>query len=165
MNVSVAGLLPGFYPGAVTVHFAGDAADLPGDGSASLNVLPAKDVTDQVHIRKNGPVMGPKDGVFGADLTITNRKQSDPLTGLFAIQLNNLTPGVTLLSATMTINGIEYNLAITYTAAGAPIINVPASIATGLAPGQALPEIHLLFSNPGNKHFDFDAEVFVDPLA
>src|SRR5262249_34997840 len=63
-GVSVAGLLPGHFEGAVTVHFAGDAADLAGDGSASLDVLPANDVTDQVHVRKNGPVMGPKDGTY-----------------------------------------------------------------------------------------------------
>src|SRR5262249_38613172 len=47
-NVSVAGLLPGHFTGAVTVHFAGDAADLPGDGSGSLDIIPARDVTDQV---------------------------------------------------------------------------------------------------------------------
>src|SRR5262245_55627225 len=75
-NVSVAGVLPGHFAGAITVHFAGDAADLPGDGSASLDVLPANDVTDQVHIRKNGPVMGPKDGTFTADLTITTHLES-----------------------------------------------------------------------------------------
>jgi len=164
-NVSVAGILPGYFPGAVTVQFAGDAGDLPGDGSGSLNVLPAHDVTDQVHVRKNGPVMGPKDGSFAADLTITDRMRSGALSGLFTIQLNNLTPGVTLQSATMTVGGVTYNLTITYTAAGAPIVNVPAEIATGLAAGQSLPSITLVFSNPGNKHFDFDAEVFIDPLS
>src|SRR5262249_20153443 len=100
-----------------------------------------------------------------ADLTITDRMHSDPLTGLFAIQLNNLTPGVTLQSATMTISGVTYNLTITYNAAGAPIINVPAAVATSLSPGESLPKIRLLFKNPGNKHFDFDANVFVDPFA
>lgn len=172
-GVSVAGLLPGYVAGAVTVHFAGDAGDLPGDGTGSLNVLPATDVTDKVHIRKNGPVMGPHDGTNTADLTITNRMQTGgphsttnpTLTGLFAIQLNNLPASVTLASATMTVNGVTYNLTITYTAAGAPIINVPASIATSLAAGQSLPKITLLFNNPLNQHFDFDAEVFVDPLA
>jgi len=172
-GVSVAGVLPGFYAGAVTVHFAGDSADLPGDGTGSLNVLPATDVTDKVHVRKNGPVMGPHDGTNVADLTITNRMQTNgphsttnpTLSGLFAIQLNNLPAGVTLASATMVVNGVTYNLTITYTAAGAPIINVPAAIATSLAAGQSLPKITLLFNNPLNQHFDFDAEVFVDPLA
>jgi phosphodiesterase/alkaline phosphatase D-like protein len=164
-GVSVAGLLPGHYAGAVTVHFAGDAADLSGNGSAALDVLPAQDVTDQVHIRKNGPVMGPKDGTYTADLTITNRKQSDPITGLVAIELNNLTPGVTLNSATMTVNGVTYHLTITHDAAGDPIINVPAAVATSLSPGESLPKITLEFDNPSNKHFDFDTEVFVDPLA
>jgi hypothetical protein len=86
------------------------------------------------------------------------------LTGLFAIQLNNLQPDVALESATMTVNGVNYNLTITHNAAGAPIINVPVAVATSLAAGQSLPKITLIFSNPANKHFDFDAEVFVDPL-
>src|SRR5262249_8190034 len=168
-----AGLLPGHFEGAVTVHFAGDAADLPGDGSAALDVLPANDVTDQVHVRKNGPVMGPKDGTFSADLTITNRNQTGgshsktgpTLTGLFAIRLDNLTPGVTLASATMVVNGVTYHLTITHDAAGAPIINVPAAVTTSLAAGESLPKISLVFENPLDKHFDFDAEVFTDPLA
>jgi phosphodiesterase/alkaline phosphatase D-like protein len=172
-NVSVAGMLPGHYDGAVTVHFAGDAADMPGDGSASLDVLPATNVTDQVHIRKNGPAMGPKDGIYAGDLTITNFMQtrgahsdtSPTLTGLFAIQLNNLTPGVTLESATMTVGGTVYNLTITHDAAGDPIINVPAAVATSLPAGKSLPKINLLFGDPGNIFIDFNTEVFVDPLS
>jgi phosphodiesterase/alkaline phosphatase D-like protein len=173
MNVSVAGLLPGHYDGAITVHFAGDAADLPGDGSASLEVLPANDVTDQVHVRKNGPVMGPKDGIYAGDLTITNFMQtggahsttSPTLTGLFAIQLNNLTPGVTLESATMTVDGTVYNLTITHNSAGDPIINVPAAVATSLSAGKSLPKINLLFGDPSNIFIDFSTEVFIDPLS
>jgi phosphodiesterase/alkaline phosphatase D-like protein len=172
-NVSVAGLLPGHYDGAITVHFAGDAGDLAGDGSGSLDILPARDVTDLVHVRKNGPVMGPKDGTFTADLTITSLVQtggahsatSPTLTGLFAIELNNLPSGVTLDSATMVVNGISYQLTITHNADGAPIINVPSSLASSLAAGASLPKISLVFKNPLNKHFDFDAQVFLDPLS
>jgi hypothetical protein len=163
-NVSVAGLLPGYYAGAVTVRFAGDAGHLPGGGAGSLNVLPARDVTDQVHVRRNGPVMGPKDGTYRADLTITNAVRNPTLNGLFAIQLNNLTQGVTLQAATVTVGGVTYNLTITYSAAGDPIINIPAAVASALSPGQSLPTISLVFSNPGNKHFDFDIAVFLDPL-
>jgi phosphodiesterase/alkaline phosphatase D-like protein len=163
-NVSVAGLLPGHYAGAVTVHFAGDAGHQAGNGSGSLDVLPAQDVTDQLHVRRNGPKMGPKDGTFTADLTITNAVRSPSLSGLFAIQLNNLTPGVTLQAATVTVNGVTYTLTITHDAAGDPIINVPAAVAAGLAAGESLPTISLVFSNPGNKHFDFDTAVFLDPL-
>jgi hypothetical protein len=117
--------------------------------------------------------MGPKDGTYTADLTITNFMQtggphsttSSTLTGLFAIQLNNLTAGVTLTSATMEVDGVIYNLMITYNAAGAPIINVPAAVATSLSAGKSLPKISLVFDNPGDKHFDFDTEVFMDPLS
>jgi hypothetical protein len=41
---------------------------------------------------------------------------------------------------------------------------VPAAVATGLAPGQSLPTISLVFSNPSNTRFEFDVAVFLDPL-
>jgi 3-phytase/alkaline phosphatase D len=191
-NISVAGLLPGSFAGAVTVHFAGDAADLAADGSGALNILPAQDVTRQVHIeRERGDEdHGSGHGTSTVELEITNKghkqehgdrdDQGDQgdhddrgrhdngtttLTGLFAIQLNNLTPGVTLDSATMTVKGVTYKLTITHDAAGDPIINVPAAVATSLSPGQSLPEITLTFTNPNHKHVDFDTEVFTDPLA
>src|SRR5262249_34666246 len=145
-----------------TVHFAGDAADLPNNGFAALDVLPATDVTQQVRIEKD--VSEPKNGVSRVNLTITN-KHSPTLTGLFAIQLNDLTPGVTLQSATMAVNGVTYNLTITYNAVGAPIINIPAAAATSLVAGKALPKISLVFANPHNAKLAFDTEVFTDPLA
>jgi 3-phytase/alkaline phosphatase D len=163
-NVSVAGLLPGYYANGVTVTFAGDAGHQAGRGTGSLNILPAQDVTNRVRVRRSGPKMGPKDGTYTADLTITNAVRSPTLTGLFAIELNNLTPGVTLQAASVVVNGVTYTLTITHTAGGDPIINVPAAVATGLAPGQSLPTISLVFSNPSNKHFDFDVAVFLDPL-
>jgi hypothetical protein len=164
-NVSVAGILPGYYPGAVTVRFAGDAGDLPGDGSGALAIVPARDVTNVVHVRKNGPVMGHRTGTNFASLTVTNPvgPHTQTLSGLFAIQLNNLPADVTLLWAKMTVNGVTYNLTITHTATGAPIINVPAEVATSLAAGHSLPKIRLLFSNPSTRHFDFDSSVFLDP--
>ena len=89
---------------------------------------------------------------------------SPTLTGEFAIVLTNLTPGVTLQSATVTVNGVTYDLTITHDAAGNPILNIPQEVASNLSAGQSLPKISLLFGNPANKHFDFDTEVFMDPL-
>jgi phosphodiesterase/alkaline phosphatase D-like protein len=40
-NVNIAAFAPGTYAGAVKAHFAGDAGALPGDGSGSLQVIPA----------------------------------------------------------------------------------------------------------------------------
>jgi phosphodiesterase/alkaline phosphatase D-like protein len=170
MNVSVAGLLPGHFDGAVTVHFAGDAADLPGDGATSLDVLPAHDVTDVVKVHGDDHGEAKKNGVATAELKIENDKHGEhgapgqTLTGLFALQLNGLPTGVTLTSATVTINGQTVALTITHNAAGAPIINIPASVATSLKPGESLPKISLEFSAPPHTHFDFDVEVFTDPV-
>jgi hypothetical protein len=162
-NVSVQGLLPGSFANAVQVRFAGDAADLPGSGSAAINILPARDVIGLVRVTRHNHV-GPDPETSAVDLQITNRRTSSPLTGLFAIQLNNLTPDVTLQSATVTVNGVTYNLAITHDAANDPIINVPQAVAAGLSPGQSLPRITLLFHNPDHKPVHFDTEVFTDPL-
>jgi len=180
-GVSVAGLLPGSSDGAVTVRFAGDAADLPGGGSAALNIRPARDVTDLVRVQTERGHSG-TGGTSTVQLVITNRgssgdrddrrgdrddrgKQGSTLTGLFAVQLSELTRGVTLESATVVVGGVTYQLTITHNAAGDPIINVPAAVATRLAPGQSLPAITLVFKNPRDKRVDFDAEVFTDPLA
>jgi phosphodiesterase/alkaline phosphatase D-like protein len=176
-GVSVKGLLPGSFAGAVTVRFAGDAADLPGSGSATLNVLSARDVTDDVRVHTRQEGRDRQGGTSTVTLTVTNgreeehkehdrnEKSGQTLTGLFAIRLSDLTSGVTLQSATVTVNGVTTQLTITHDAAGNPIINVPQSVASGLAPGQSLPTITLTFSNPGHKHVEFDADVFLDPLA
>jgi phosphodiesterase/alkaline phosphatase D-like protein len=162
-DVSVGGMLPGHFDDAVSVRFAGDAADLPGSGSAALDVLPARDVTPQVLVQQETR-SGPRPGTSRVELKVTNRHHGRTLTGLFAIRLNNLTPGVTLESATMIFQGQAYELTITYDAAGNPIVNVRASIATRLRPGRSLPRIALVFDNPDNGLVSFDTRVFLDPL-
>jgi 3-phytase/alkaline phosphatase D len=161
-NVSVAGILPGSYATGVTVRFAGDAADLPGTGSAQLDVVPAQDVTNDVHVRADQRHDDKSAGTTTMELTVTAKQ--DALSGLFAIELAGLPDGIALQSATVTINGNVVNLTITHTASGAPIINLPASVATGLSPHDSLSDITLTFSNPAHKGFNVDAEVFTDPL-
>jgi hypothetical protein len=93
-DVSVSGMLPGHFSDTVTVRFAGDAADLPGSGSAALDILPARDVTQEVRVHREIEDSPP--GTSVVELEVTNRRSSEALTGLFAIQLNNVTPAVTL---------------------------------------------------------------------
>jgi phosphodiesterase/alkaline phosphatase D-like protein len=178
-DVNVQGLVPGYSANAISVRFAGDAADLPGVGSAALNILPAHDVTDDVHVRVSDVHRDKEAGTATAALTVANRQESDEergedegrreanstLAGLFAIELTELPKGVTLESATVVVKGVAYDLTITHDAAGDPIINVPKAVASSLAPGRSLPKINLVFKNPGNSHFDFDVKVFTDPLA
>jgi 3-phytase/alkaline phosphatase D len=168
-GVSVKGLLPGYSANAVSVRFAGDAADLPGSGTAALNIVPARDVTDDVRVQVSDVHRDKKDGTTTADLTITNRRErrgdDRTLTGLFAVELTELPKDVTLESATVVVRGVVYHLTITHDRAGDPIINVPKEVATSLPPGRSLPKISLTFKNPGNKRLDFDVKVFTDPLA
>jgi phosphodiesterase/alkaline phosphatase D-like protein len=162
-NVSVEGMLPGSFADAVQVRFAGDAADLPGSGSAAISILPALDVTQQVRVTRQNHA-GPDPETSAVGIRITNRRTGNTLTGLFAMRLTDLTPGVTLESASVTVNGVTYDLTITRDAANDPIVNVPEAVAFRLSPGQSLPKVTLLFHNPGHKHVHFDTEVFTDPL-
>jgi phosphodiesterase/alkaline phosphatase D-like protein len=167
-GVSLAGILPGHYATGVSVRYLGDVSDLPGSGSSSLDILPATQVDTQVHFHIDHPSTMQKsvqDPVaVSAELTIKNKKQSTP-TGLFAIVLANLTPGVSLQSATVMVQGTPRDLTITHNAAGDPIINIPKGVSTGLGPNQSLPTISLVFSVSHHKGIQFDTEVFVDPLA
>jgi hypothetical protein len=162
-DVPAGGMLPGHYTDGVAVRFAGDAADLPGSGSAALDILAARDVTRQVRVHREIED-GPRPGTTTVALEVTNRRNSETLAGLFAIQLNNLTPGVTLESATITIDGEVHDLTITYDNTGHPIVNIPASIASHLDPGQSLPTIALVFDNPDDDPLHFQIQVFLDPL-
>jgi hypothetical protein len=162
-GVSVAGMLPGHFNDAVSVSFAGDAADLPGNGSAALDILPALDVTRHVRVRRETADQS-RHGAVTVALEITNRGDAGALLGLFAIELSNLTPGVTLKSATVTVHGEVHDLTITHDAGGNPIINVPASVASRLRAGRSLPTITLTFDKPVHGPVHFDTEVFLDPL-
>ena len=123
----------------------------------------ARDVSGQVRVRQTIEP-GPRPGTTRVDLDITNRFNSETLTGLFAIQLNDLTPGVTLESAMIFVNGQAQALTVTYDADGNPIVNIPASIATRLRRGQSLPLIALVFDNPDDVPVHFQTQVFLDPL-
>jgi phosphodiesterase/alkaline phosphatase D-like protein len=162
-GVSVKGILPGAYPTGVTAQFAGDASTLHAGGSAQLVIVPATDVTDQVGVTRSDPEFNPEDHTSSLGLTITNQSAAG-LSGVFAIVLTDLTPGITLQSATVMVGGQTVSLTITHDEAGNAIVNVPPSVATGLAPGQALPTITLTFANPFNSAFGFGTEVFLDPL-
>jgi 3-phytase/alkaline phosphatase D len=163
-NVSVAGFLPGVNAGAVTVSFAGDTTDLHGSGSAALVIQPANNVTSQVSIGRTGPVYSRATHTSTVGLAVANLPSSPALNGNFAIRLSNLTAGVALQSASIFYQGQTVNLVITHDLAGNAFVNLPSSI-TGLAPGQALPKITLVFANASNLRFDFTADVFTDPLS
>jgi len=142
-----------------------------GFDTANLSVDVAADVTNQVRVQRTGSTSDHK-ATSTVGVTITNPVQtrganstfSPDLTGTFAILIKNLTPGVTLQSASVTVNGVTTELTITYDADGNAIVNVPQSLAPSLSAGQSLPQIALVFSNPTREPFDFDASVLLDPL-
>jgi hypothetical protein len=162
-GVSVAVMLPGHFGDAVSVRFAGDAAGLPGNGSAALDIFPALDMKRHVRVRRETDIHV-RHGTVTVELEITNSGDAGALIGLFAIELSNLTPGVTLKSATVTVHGEVHDLTITYDAGGNPIINVPASVASRLPAGRSLPTITLALDKPEHGPVHFDTEVFLDPL-
>src|SRR5262249_26026683 len=98
-------------------------------------------------------------------LTVTARKEDDgaPLGGAFDVVLTDLTRGVTLQAATVTVNGVTYNLTVGTDGAGDPMIAIPRSVIGGLAPGQSF-TLGLSFGAPSGEGIKYDPDVFSDPL-
>ena len=121
-----------------------------------------------IHVHTNR-----SDGTSSVNLNVTNpvetrgahSTKSPTLSGgAFGILLSDLPQGVTLQSASVTVNGTLVNLEITHDAAGDPIVTLPKSIVSSLSAGESLPEIALTFAGTTPKHFDFNVEVFTDPF-
>ena len=131
--------------------------------TVSSSVLVLAKVTNQVGLSESGPVYNRTAKTSTIGLTVTNTSKAT-LTGPFQIVLGSLTSGVSLSSASVTINGKTTNLAISTDGAGHIIITVPASVAASLAPGKSLPAIALVFSNPTDERFNFTSDIYSDPL-
>jgi 3-phytase/alkaline phosphatase D len=163
-NVSVAGFPNGLNSGAVTVRFAGDTTDLSGNGVGSLIV---NDVTSQLTVDRSGPVFTRSAGTSTVGLYVSNPAiaSGSTIQGAFGIVISSLSSSIALQSATVVVNKVTVTLNVTQDSFGNIVINVPKSVAVGLAPGQALPQIKLVFKNSSNRRFDFSTDVFSDPLA
>jgi hypothetical protein len=84
------------------------------------------------------------------------------LGGEFYLLLQNLTPGVTLQAATITIGSKTYALTINTTANGDPMIVIPPSLLSQLGAGQSF-KIALVFKDPYNELIKYGAKLFSDP--
>src|SRR5262249_15684249 len=95
-----------------------------GSDTANLAVYVARAV-DRARVQRTGSTSNHKDPVQ-VGLAITNPVQSQgahsdfspDLTGTFVIRIDNLTQGVSLQSASLTINGVITQLTIGHDAAG-----------------------------------------------
>jgi hypothetical protein len=137
---------------------------LPGSSSAlanaTLNV--ASDVSSQVSTQRSGLIYNRGTRLFYGSLTVTNT-QAAAIPGSLDVLLNNLTPGVTLTYASVTVGSTTYQLNIAYTSNGVPYIHIPKSVLSSLAPGQSL-TVSLRFRDPTMGLIGFNPEVFSDPL-
>ena len=95
--------------------------------------------------------------------TLPNTGSSDIAGGMRVI-LSGLTAGVTLSSASITINGSTFNLQIVQGADGPQII-IPRSVVSSIPAGQSLPRITLRFANPRKMAFSFNTDLYSDPNA
>jgi hypothetical protein len=129
--------------------------------SNSVTVLTK--VTNQVGLSQSGPVYSRSARTSTMNLTITNNSTST-LNGPFAVVLSNLTSGVTLQSASVTVNGKSVSVAISSDGAGHLSITIPTSVAASLAPGQSLPAITLVFGNPSDLRFSFGTDLYSDVM-
>jgi uncharacterized repeat protein (TIGR01451 family) len=181
-DFGIVGVTPttGNINGPYTLQAKITTAGLQDDGefvSIDLSRLPAitstatvtfnvvADVTGQLSAVRTGPTFERSSRTFLSQLNISNSSNATVAGGL-RILLTNLTPGVTLQSAQITINGKTTSLAVTIdSGTGAPVITIPTSLLSSLAPGQVLPAVVLRFSNPSMLSFDYGFELFSDPLA
>lgn len=147
-------------PGSQTVT-ARDTAFTDLFGSVAVNV--AADVTNQVSVSRSGLTYNRTTQLQYGSMTIKNIG-STSIAGGLRVVLQGLTPGVTLSCATITIGTMTYNLSITYTSAGNPIVTIGRSLLSALTVGQSI-RIDVQFKNPGMVLFDYVTKVFSDPLA
>jgi hypothetical protein len=141
---------------------------LPGNTSAlanaTINVTVnslGNDVTSQVHTQSSGFVYNRGTKQFYGSLTVTNTSAAS-IPGSLNILLGNLTSGVTLTGASVTIGSITFQLSIAFTNNGDPYVILPQSVLAGLASGQSL-KISLTFSDPSLAAFGYNPKVFSDP--
>jgi hypothetical protein len=126
--------------------------------SDSLAVL--TNLSGQTKSTATGAAVNHATGLYTSTLTVQNISSST-FAGGFLIQLSNLPAGVTLAGATITIGGRATTLSTMQTAGG-PLVLVPSTLVSSLAPGQSL-GIALQFSNPSRKSITFGDSIFSDP--
>jgi hypothetical protein len=148
-------------------YLAIDLTKLPAvtsTATVTIQVDALTDITSQMKVEAGSPTYNPSTQSSSEALRVRNTG-STTITGQVAIVLANVTAGISLRSATVTIGGVSTNLAITVDAGGNPVINIPSSLVGNLVPGSSLPAITLTFNNPTDQVVSFDTSVFVDPLA
>jgi hypothetical protein len=139
--------------------FLGDA-NTP--GTNDLSDMFVTGALSPVSVKQSGPVYSRAAKTSTVGLTVTNTSQST-LAGPLEVVLSNLTSGITLSSASVRINGVTTPLSVRTDSGGNVIISIPTSIASSLPPGQSLPSITLVFSNPNNDRFNFLTDLFTAP--
>jgi hypothetical protein len=149
------------FPTVTLTNTAGQSVTTP---AHAITVDVATDVTDKVHSSQSQPIVDPTTGLTTQSLTVTAKDNLDvPLAGAFDVVLADLTEGVTLQAATISVNGSTLKLSISITGDGDPMIAIPSSVLGSLAPGQSF-TLALSFSNPSKKDIDYSADVFSDPF-
>ena len=77
------------------------------------------------------------DGLYEGSILITNSSKSN-IAGDLLLVLKGLTSGVSLSTASITINGITTILAITQDSPGDPVITIPKAVLPRLLKGQSI---------------------------
>jgi hypothetical protein len=150
------------FPTVTLTNAAGQSLTTPAN---AITVDVASDVTHKVHTSQSSSSFDPTTGLTTSTLTVTAKNEDDgaSLSGAFDVVLTNLTAGATLQAATVTVNGVTFNLTISTDGAGDPMIVIPRSLISSLASGQSF-TLALSFSVPAGKEIDYDPDVFSDPL-
>ena len=105
--------------------------------------------------------MNRRTGIWSQDVVITNTTTAS-IAGGFAIQLENLSAGATLVAAGILIGNTTYTPTIDYSGPNGPRILIPQVLFASLPPGGSL-RLKLQFTNPLGAYINFNARIFSDP--
>ena len=121
----------------------------------------AASLSGQVSANSSGFLLNRSTKLYGGTLTISNTS-GKAIPGSINVLFSNLTAGVTLSQASVTVGGTAYSLAITQTPNGA-YVHVPTSLVSQIAAGSSL-QIAVYFTDPSGTSIGFTPLTFSDPL-
>jgi hypothetical protein len=139
---------------------------VPGNVSAeaTAKIDVATNVTGQVSMTSTKPAKDPTTGLYGSKITVSNPAKGSAISGSLDLLLSGLPSGVTLVGASVTINGTTFSgLPIDHTGSGAPFVHIPTADLSSLAPGESV-VVHVVFKDPTNVPITFTPSLFSDPF-
>ncbi len=140
-----------------------DANFLTSTGTLVQTVNPGGpvDVTNQVQVSRSGLTANRRAGTFAGSIGITNSSGAAIGGGLIFVW-QGLSAGVSVRSASVTINGVTTQLTVSADGNGNPQVVVGSALLTQLAAGQTI-SLNVVYYDPTFSAVDFTPDLISDP--